>query len=137
MLTVSRRASASAPRPTSSGPRAAAAKASSPWSSTTATAASSPPSRSRENDQIMLVTDGGQLIRCPVTTFASPGATRRACASSRPKPRRVVSVERIPEEAAAEVEASLTGTATPADLPPEGDAPPDGDAASEDSGEGA
>ena len=44
---------------------AAAAKASSPWRSTTATARSSPRSRSSDGDEIMLVTDGGQLIRVP------------------------------------------------------------------------
>ena len=38
-----------------------------------------------DSDQIMLVTDGGKLIRCPSTTCASPRATRRACASSRPR----------------------------------------------------
>jgi len=29
-------------------------------------------------DEIMLVTDGGQLIRCPWTASASPDAARRA-----------------------------------------------------------
>ena len=37
-----------------------------------------------DSDQIMLVTDGGKLIRCRSTTCASPAARRRACASSRP-----------------------------------------------------
>ena len=44
----------------------AAAKALSPWRSTPATANLVASIRSKHGDEIMLVTDGGQLIRCPV-----------------------------------------------------------------------
>ena len=92
----------------------------------------------QHGDQIMLVTDGGQLIRCPVGDVRIAGRnTQGVRIFKTDSTEKVVSVERIPEEASDEVEASLTGTATPADLAPEGDAPPDGDAASGDSGEGA
>ena len=59
-------ATASGPRPTNIASPGAAAKASSRWRSTSATARSSPRFRSSMADEIMLVTDGGQLIRCPV-----------------------------------------------------------------------
>ena len=43
-----------------------------------------------DDDQIMLVTDGGQLIRCPVTGYP-PGRSfnpRRYCLQDRPRTRR-------------------------------------------------
>ena len=70
-----------------------------------------------DGDQIMLVTDGGQLIRCPVDGIRIAGRnTQGVSIFNTDSTEKVVSVERIPEEASDEVEASLTGTATPADL---------------------
>ena len=99
-------ASASAPRPTSTGSPAAAAKASSPWTCASATARSagrpaswSPRSRSRTSDQIMLVTNGGQLIRCPVDGIRIAGrSTQGVIVFNTAEDERVVSVERLTEE---------------------------------------
>ena len=68
ILTVTaKRLSASAPRPMNTASPAAAGRASPTSRHRRAQRPRwSPPSRSAERDQIMLVTDGGQLIRCPV-----------------------------------------------------------------------
>jgi DNA gyrase subunit A len=55
------------------------------------------------SDQIMLVTNGGQLIRCPVDGIRIAGrATQGVIVFDTARDERVVSVERITEEAAAE-----------------------------------
>jgi DNA gyrase subunit A len=53
-----------------------------------------------ESDQIMLVTDGGQLIRCPVNGIRIAGrSTQGVIIFSTADGERVVSVERVTEEA--------------------------------------
>ncbi len=53
-----------------------------------------------ETDQIMLVTDGGQLIRCPVDDVRIAGRNTQGVRIFKTEAEeRVVSVERIPEEA--------------------------------------
>ena len=93
-------ASASAPRPTNTGSPAAAAKASSPCRSTAARPARSSASFPvEESDQIMLVTDGGQLIRCPVDGIRIAGrSTQGVIVFNTAEGERVVSVERLSEE---------------------------------------
>jgi DNA gyrase subunit A len=55
------------------------------------------------SDQIMLVTNGGQLIRCPVDGIRIAGrATQGVIVFDTAHDERVVSVERISEEAGAE-----------------------------------
>jgi DNA gyrase subunit A len=52
-----------------------------------------------ENDQIMLVTDGGQLIRCPVDGIRVAGrATQGVIVFDTAEGERVVSVERLSDE---------------------------------------
>jgi DNA gyrase subunit A len=52
-----------------------------------------------ESDQIMLVTDGGQLIRCPVDGIRIAGrSTQGVIVFSTAEGERVVSVERVTEE---------------------------------------
>jgi DNA gyrase subunit A len=52
-----------------------------------------------ESDQIMLVTDGGQLIRCPVNDVRIAGRnTQGVTIFNTDKDERVVSVEHIPDE---------------------------------------
>ena len=52
-----------------------------------------------ETDQIMLVTDGGQLIRCPVDGIRIAGrSTQGVIVFATAEGERVVSVERISEE---------------------------------------
>ena len=52
-----------------------------------------------ESDQIMLVTDGGQLIRCPVDGIRIAGrATQRVIVFSTGEGERVASVERLTED---------------------------------------
>jgi DNA gyrase subunit A len=52
-----------------------------------------------DSDQIMLVTDGGQLIRCPVDGIRIVGrATQGVIVFSTAEGERVASVERISEE---------------------------------------
>ena len=52
-----------------------------------------------ESDQIMLVTDGGQLIRCPVDGIRIAGrATQGVIVFSTAESERVASVERLTEE---------------------------------------
>ena len=52
-----------------------------------------------ESDEIMLVTDGGQLIRCPVSGIRVAGRTTQGVIVFRTdKDERVVSVERISED---------------------------------------
>jgi DNA gyrase subunit A len=52
-----------------------------------------------ESDQIMLVTDGGQLIRCPVDDIRIAGrATQGVIVFNTADDERVVSVERLSEE---------------------------------------
>ncbi len=71
-------ATASAPRRSSTGRPDAAARASSRWRSTNATASLVASFPVEHGDEIMLVTDGGQLIRCRSTASASPAAPPRA-----------------------------------------------------------
>ena len=52
-----------------------------------------------ESDQIMLVTDGGQLIRCPVNGIRIAGrSTQGVIVFSTADSERVVAVERLTEE---------------------------------------
>ena len=52
-----------------------------------------------ESDQIMLVTDGGQLIRCPVDGIRIAGrGTQGVIVFDTAEDERVVSVERLSEE---------------------------------------
>jgi DNA gyrase subunit A len=52
-----------------------------------------------ENDQIILVTDGGQLIRCPVHDIRIAGRnTQGVRIFKTEEAEKVVSVERVPEE---------------------------------------
>ena len=52
-----------------------------------------------ESDQIMLVTDGGQLIRCPVDGIRIAGrATQGVIVFNTAEGERVASVERLSEE---------------------------------------
>ena len=52
-----------------------------------------------ESDQIMLVTDGGQLIRCPVNGIRLAGrSTQGVIVFDTAEGEKVVSVERIGEE---------------------------------------
>jgi DNA gyrase subunit A len=52
-----------------------------------------------ESDQIMLVTDGGQLIRCPVDGIRIAGrATQGVIVFSTAEGERVASVERLTED---------------------------------------
>jgi len=52
-----------------------------------------------ESDQIMLVTDGGQLIRCPVNGIRIAGrSTQGVIVFSTAEDEHVVSVERVTEE---------------------------------------
>ena len=104
VLTVSETATASAPRPSSTAPPAAAAKASWPW---TCGGRLDPPQTGKlvasfpveESDQIMLVTDGGQLIRCPVDGIRIAGrSTQGVIVFDTAEGERVVSVERMSEE---------------------------------------
>ncbi len=58
-----------------------------------------PPSRSRIRDQIMLVTDAGKLIRCPVDDVRIAGRSVQGVRIFKTdEAEKVVSVERIPEE---------------------------------------
>ena len=51
-----------------------------------------------ESDEVMLVTDGGQLIRCPVTDIRIAGrATQGVTVFKTADDEKVVSVERISE----------------------------------------
>jgi len=60
-----------------------------------------------ENDQIMLVTDGGQLIRCPVHDIRIAGRNTQGVRIFKTEAEeKVVSVERIPEEAEDDREAA-------------------------------
>ena len=56
-----------------------------------------------EDDEIMLVTDAGQLIRCPVHDIRKAGrATQGVILLNTAEGEKVVSVERLSEEDAAE-----------------------------------
>ena len=55
-----------------------------------------------DSDQIMLVTDGGKLIRCPVDDVRIAGRNTQGVRIFKTEDEKVVSVERIPEEFAAE-----------------------------------
>jgi DNA gyrase subunit A len=60
-----------------------------------------------ESDEIMLVSDGGQLIRCPVRDIRLAGrATQGVTIFDTAEDEHVVSVEHIPEEAEAEAQAN-------------------------------
>jgi DNA gyrase subunit A len=64
-----------------------------------------------ESDQIMLVTDGGQLIRCPVDGIRIAGRnTQGVRIFKTDAEERVVSVERITEEEAEEAEEENGGS---------------------------
>ena len=73
-------------------------------------------------DQIMLVTDGGQLIRCPVADVRIAGRNTQGVRVFRTDgAEKVVSVEHIPEETAVEGEAGNGGNGegdTGAEPPP-------------------
>jgi DNA gyrase subunit A len=61
-----------------------------------------------ESDEIMLVSDGGQLIRCPVRDIRIAGrATQGVTIFDTAEDEHVVSVEHIPEEAEAEAQANM------------------------------
>jgi DNA gyrase subunit A len=63
-----------------------------------------------DSDEIMLVTDGGQLIRCPVDGIRVAGrATQGVIVFKTNESEKVVSVERISEEAAADEAEAETG----------------------------
>jgi DNA gyrase subunit A len=65
-----------------------------------------------DSDEIMLVTDGGQLIRCPVDGIRVAGrATQGVIVFKTNDAEKVVSVERISEEAAADDSAVGSGDA--------------------------
>ena len=73
-----------------------------------------------ESDQIMLVTDGGQLIRCPVNGIRTAGrSTQGVTVFNTAESEKVVSVERVSEGEG-----------------DEGDAPSEGDATAPEGGEG-
>jgi DNA gyrase subunit A len=56
----------------------------------------------KESDEIMLVSDGGQLIRCPVHDIRIAGrSTQGVTIFDTAEDEHVVSVEHIPEEAEA------------------------------------
>jgi len=80
-----------------------------------------------ESDQIMLVTDGGQLIRCPIDGIRIAGrSTQGVTVFKTREDERVVSVERISEEDhevedADELNGDAEGGATPPDAEPSGD----------------
>ena len=58
-----------------------------------------------EPDQIMVVTDGGQLIRCPVNGIRIAGrSTQGVIVLNTADDERVVSVERLSEEGETEAE---------------------------------
>jgi DNA gyrase subunit A len=63
-----------------------------------------------ESDEIMLVTDGGQLIRCPVKGIRRAGrGTQGVIVFRTADDERVVSVERISEEAAGGGDEAFSG----------------------------
>ena len=71
-----------------------------------------------ESDEIMLVTDGGQLIRCPVKGIRRAGrGTQGVIVFRTADDERVVSVERISEEAAGGGDEAISGP----EAAPEGD----------------
>ncbi|MDP9137532.1 MAG: hypothetical protein M3N38_05070, partial [Pseudomonadota bacterium] len=54
----------------------------------------------KESDEIMLVSDGGQLIRCPVSDIRIAGrSTQGVTIFDTAEDEHVVSVEHIPEDA--------------------------------------
>jgi DNA gyrase subunit A len=64
-----------------------------------------------DTDQIMLVTDGGQLIRCPVNDVRIAGRnTQGVRIFKTDAEEKVVSVERIPDDGSSEGEGSEDGT---------------------------
>ncbi|WP_460452023.1 DNA gyrase subunit A [Alsobacter sp. SYSU BS001988] len=85
------------------------------------------------SDQIMLVTDGGQLIRCPVDGIRIAGrGTQGVIVFNTAQDEKVVSVERISDEGDDAPNGNGDLDADPAGGPPEGGMPPggtDGDAA--------
>ena len=67
-----------------------------------------------DNDQIMLVTDGGQLIRCPVEGIRVAGrATQGVTVFDTHKTERVVAVERISEPEAVEENDDVASASPP------------------------
>jgi DNA gyrase subunit A len=61
----------------------------------------------KESDEIMLVSDGGQLIRCPVHDIRSAGrSTQGVTIFDMAEDEHVVSVEHIPEDAEASAQAN-------------------------------
>ncbi|GAB5374730.1 MAG: DNA gyrase subunit A [Acuticoccus sp.] len=74
-----------------------------------------------ESDQLMLVTDGGQLIRVPVDGVRIAGrATQGVIVFNTGADEAVVSVERVSEEADPDDDAEPEGEAGPDDVAPEG-----------------
>ncbi|MCX2722734.1 DNA gyrase subunit A [Roseibium sp. DSM 29163] len=85
-----------------------------------------------DNHQIMLVTDGGQLIRCPVEGIRIAGrATQGVIIFKTAKDEKVVAVEGISEE---EDEESLADISDVGIVPGEGDDTPDTDGSSDEDG---
>ena len=67
-----------------------------------------------DQDGVMLVTDGGQLIRCPVAGIRVAGrATQGVIVFNTAEDEHVVSVERISEDEASESEAALSEEGVP------------------------
>ena len=63
-----------------------------------------------ESDQIMLVTDGGQLIRCPVNGIRIAGrGTQGVIVMDAAEDEKVVSVERVSEPEGEEDEGEVEG----------------------------
>ena len=78
-----------------------------------------------EGDQIMLVTDAGQLIRCPVHDVRIASRNTQGVRIFRTdKEEKVVSVERIPEDVAEEDDADEGDDANGAPEPDDGDGTP-------------
>ncbi|MGB7204025.1 MAG: DNA gyrase subunit A [Anderseniella sp.] len=74
-----------------------------------------------ENDQIMLVTDGGQLIRCPVNDIRIAGRSTQGVTVFRTaEDEKVVSVSRISED---EGDADEDGSGEGSEIPQTGDDP--------------
>jgi DNA gyrase subunit A len=67
-----------------------------------------------ESDQIMLVTDGGQLIRCPINGIRIAGrGTQGVIVFNTAENERVVSVERLSEEDSSNAVEAIGGDAEP------------------------
>ena len=79
-----------------------------------------------ESDQIMLVTDGGQLIRCPIDGIRIAGrATQGVTIFKTREEERVVSVEKISEDDQTDVDGEEGEAIPPPDAPDPSDNGPD------------